>query len=152
MSRYPVIVQSTGKIKRGPVVEVPKREWTEPIPDELLADAERAGLVLDDNDHNVIAYLAGRKYSSAWGPAVEGHWFVQRLNEEAIRVVDRDAALRHAVTRISCSRCEDKPAEGVCCSSHGKVLCHGCYRRTHFVERCVANCTSCAAEGIPVHV
>lgn len=41
-------------------------------------------------------------------------------------------------------------ARGVCCSSHGDLLCHRCYRMTHFVEVCVAGCTACKAEGLPV--
>jgi hypothetical protein len=35
----------------------------------------------------------------------------------------------------------------VCCSSHRKALCHGCYRRTHFVEVC--GCQRCDCEGLP---
>lgn len=50
----------------------------------------------------------------------------------------------------ACSRCGERPAAGTCCSSHGKQLCHGCYRRTHFVEVCAAGCPLCAAEGLPV--
>ncbi len=49
----------------------------------------------------------------------------------------------------SCARCS-KAAAGTCCSSHGKKLCHLCYRRTHFVEVCVEGCRECAAEGLPV--
>ncbi|MFF0821186.1 hypothetical protein ACFYUR_12445 [Micromonospora haikouensis] len=50
-----------------------------------------------------------------------------------------------------CVRCTTTAAaDGVCCSSHGKRLCHLCYRRTHFVEVCVAGCQQCAAEGLPV--
>lgn len=58
---------------------------------------------------------------------------------------------RFTVTEIvPCSRCETTTARpGVCCSSHGKRLCHLCYRRTHFVEVCVAGCKDCAAENLP---
>lgn len=48
-----------------------------------------------------------------------------------------------------CERCDEKPGE-TCCSSHGKHLCHGCYRRTHFVEVCVEGCSACGREGLPV--
>jgi hypothetical protein len=48
----------------------------------------------------------------------------------------------------ACERCASRAAVGRCCSSHGKNLCHGCYRRTHFVEVCVAGCALCAAEGL----
>jgi hypothetical protein len=48
-----------------------------------------------------------------------------------------------------CIRCNDVAATGPCCSSHGKALCHRCYRRTHFVEVCVAGCSDCAREGLP---
>ncbi|MEV5819239.1 hypothetical protein AB0L22_08700 [Micromonospora haikouensis] len=52
-----------------------------------------------------------------------------------------------------CVRCAaTAAADGVCCSSHGKHLCHLCYRRTHFVEVCVAGCTQCTAEGLPVRL
>lgn len=49
-----------------------------------------------------------------------------------------------------CIRCLVQPFAGVCCSAHNKQLCHLCYRRTHFVEVCVAGCSECAAEGLPV--
>lgn len=48
-----------------------------------------------------------------------------------------------------CINCSTKPGE-TCCSSHGKHLCHRCYRRTHFVEVCIAGCKDCAREGLPV--
>jgi hypothetical protein len=49
-------------------------------------------------------------------------------------------------------RCEHCPAAstGVCCSSHGKTLCHRCYRQTHFVEVCVDGCRDCDREGLPL--
>src|SRR6266542_3101614 len=39
-----------------------------------------------------------------------------------------------------CERCGDVAdySTPTCCSSHGKVLCHRCYKRTHFVDIC--NC------------
>lgn len=49
-----------------------------------------------------------------------------------------------------CVRCHETPATGTCCSSHGKQLCHRCYRRTHYVEVCVAGCADCAVEGLDV--
>lgn len=49
-----------------------------------------------------------------------------------------------------CDRCSDKPSRGRCCSSHGKQLCHGCYRRTHFVELCVEGCSLCRDECLPI--
>lgn len=48
----------------------------------------------------------------------------------------------------ACIRCWMKPSAGLCCSSHKRALCHGCYRRTHFVEICVPGCTGCEAEGL----
>lgn len=55
----------------------------------------------------------------------------------------------------ACLRCEGKPADSICCSSHARELCHGCYRRTHFVEICGVpvegggrRCSKCAAEGL----
>lgn len=55
------------------------------------------------------------------------------------------------VARVQvCQRCGTTPAAGTCCSSHGKHLCHLCYRRTHFAELCVAGCQQCAVEGLPV--
>ena len=50
----------------------------------------------------------------------------------------------------ACEFCGENATEQPCCSSHGKTLCHRCYRRTHFVEVCVAGCKDCAAQGLPV--
>lgn len=48
-----------------------------------------------------------------------------------------------------CVRCLTAAATGECCSSHGRKLCHACYRRTHFSEICVVGCSLCIAEGLP---
>lgn len=53
-----------------------------------------------------------------------------------------------AVTLPPCIRCRTAESTGTCCSTHGKLLCHRCYRRTHFVERCAAGCERCAREGL----
>lgn len=53
-------------------------------------------------------------------------------------------------TTALCIRCKTTPADQLCCSSHNALLCHGCYRRTHFVEVCVAGCTACARENLPL--
>jgi hypothetical protein len=49
-----------------------------------------------------------------------------------------------------CVRCDQVVADGLCCSSHEHELCHGCYRRTHFVEVCVEGCTDCVRESLPL--
>jgi hypothetical protein len=49
----------------------------------------------------------------------------------------------------ACQRCSLVPLTGSCCSAHGSRLCHGCYRRTHFVEICTPGCSACASEGLP---
>ena len=49
-----------------------------------------------------------------------------------------------------CVRCKIQPNDGECCSTHRHALCHRCYRRTHFVEVCIAGCDSCAREGLPL--
>jgi hypothetical protein len=85
------------RIKRGRISAVAERTWTEPIPDEFLAALDAAGLIVDDNDHNVIVYRAGHKYGSVWGPAVEGHWFAHRDGSDPTRVPDRDSGLRHVL-------------------------------------------------------
>lgn len=44
---------------------------------------------------------------------------------------------------MTCTRCGN-PADHTtetCCSSHNRVLCHMCYRITHWVEIC--NCPKC---------
>ena len=87
----------TDRIKRGRISAVAGRTWTEPSPDEFLTAIEAAGLVVDDNDHNVIVYRAGRKYGSVWGPAIEGHWFAYRNGCDPLRVPDRDGGLRHVL-------------------------------------------------------
>lgn len=91
--RYPTKVQSNGKLKRGPVVSVPDRKYSEPIPDEVIAAIDAAGLVVDDNDLAYTVYDAGRGIAAVWGPAVEGHWFVRLGAAEASRKSTRDAAL-----------------------------------------------------------
>lgn len=58
------------------------------------------------------------------------------------------AAVRQSTPTAGCVRCPT-PAQGVCCSSHGKALCHRCYRLTHFVEVCAEGCKACQAEGLP---
>jgi hypothetical protein len=83
------------KIKRGPLVAVSRRIYTDPIPDELVQVAETAGLTLDDEDHHVIAYRDGKKCGTVWGPSVEGEWFAYRDGSAAVRVPTRDDALRH---------------------------------------------------------
>lgn len=50
----------------------------------------------------------------------------------------------------TCIRCKTTPADALCCSSHNALLCHRCYRRTHFVEVCIAGCADCAREGLAV--
>lgn len=49
---------------------------------------------------------------------------------------------------LTCIRCKGIESAGLCCSSHNAALCHRCYRRTHFVERCATGCESCAQEGL----
>lgn len=45
---------------------------------------------------------------------------------------------------------DGQPADALCCNAHKALLCHRCYRITHFVEVCVAGCTACAREDLPV--
>ncbi|MFE9955875.1 hypothetical protein [Micromonospora sp. NPDC005299] len=49
-----------------------------------------------------------------------------------------------------CVRCANALSTGQCCSAHNKRLCHLCYRLTHWVEVCTADCPACAAENLPV--
>jgi hypothetical protein len=51
---------------------------------------------------------------------------------------------------MTCIRCRTTESAGLCCSSHKAALCHGCYRRTHFVEICVEGCSDCTREGLSV--
>src|SRR5689334_3624754 len=83
------------------VVAVNRRTYSEPIPDHFLPEFEAAGLVVDDNDSEVIVYRDGRKVGAAWGPAVEGHWFAYAGTTTAVRVADRDMALRHVIDEIN---------------------------------------------------
>lgn len=49
----------------------------------------------------------------------------------------------------ACALCKVADAVGgLCCEAHGALLCHGCYRRTHFVEVCTFGCVACAREGL----
>jgi hypothetical protein len=69
-------------------------------------------------------------------------------DDEAVAVIKADREAR--TEKTSCARCATTTAAGTCCTSHNKALCHLCYRRTHWVEVCVAGCPQCAAEGLPV--
>ncbi|MFI1194036.1 hypothetical protein ACH4T9_12375 [Micromonospora sp. NPDC020750] len=71
-------------------------------------------------------------------------------DDEATAVITADRASQDAKRAAACIRCTTTAAVGTCCTSHDKKLCHLCYRRTHFVEVCVAGCPACAAEGLPV--
>jgi hypothetical protein len=74
----------------------------------------------------------------------------RHLIDEEIEVRQAVARMERSAAKPGCWRCETTPAAGTCCSSHQKDLCHLCYRRTHFVEVCVAGCSECAAENLPV--
>jgi hypothetical protein len=104
MTTYVTKVQSNGKLKRGPCVSVPNREWSEPIPDELLTLIDAAKLVVDDNDHDYIVYYDGKETGVAWGPSVEGEWFVRSLGADARRVPTRDGALTVLVAEALSAR------------------------------------------------
>lgn len=84
-------------IKRGPLVAVRDRHYSEPIPDEFLPLFEAAQLRVDDNDHHVTLYRGGCNYSFVWGPSVEGQWFARHNSDNGVRVADRDAGLRWAL-------------------------------------------------------
>lgn len=93
-----------GHDHKATLVAVASRRWSDPIPDEFLPLFEAAGLVVDDNDHYVIGYLAGHKMGAVWGPAVEGHWFAYYGQTEPVGVANRDAGLRHWLDAEGASR------------------------------------------------
>jgi hypothetical protein len=113
MTDYTTKVQSNGKLKRGPVVEVAKRDYSRPFPDDLLKLADQSSLRLDDNDHTVTVYFSGVKQAAIWGPAVEGEWFAQHHGEtQAVRVPTRDLALARIIGLIAEERADrDSGAE-----------------------------------------
>lgn len=91
---------TTEKIKRGvkhpaTVVAVKKRRYSKPIPDDFLPRFEAAGLIVDDNDHNVTVYRDGRPIGRVWGPAADGSraWFASCNGSATIRVCTRDDGL-----------------------------------------------------------
>lgn len=47
----------------------------------------------------------------------------------------------------TCERCGEVTDEGSCCSAHNNLLCHRCYRWTHYVEVC--GCAACVRDRIP---
>lgn len=49
---------------------------------------------------------------------------------------------------MKCIRCKVTEGDSLCCSSHNALLCHRCYRRTHFVDICIEGCPDCAREGL----
>lgn len=52
------------------------------------------------------------------------------------------------MSALACTRCDMAGAVALCCTGHGKQLCHRCYRVTHFVEICSPSCPDCAREGL----
>jgi hypothetical protein len=97
---YVTETQSNGKIKRGPMVSVPERNYSQPVPDEILARIEDAQLVLDDNDHTYTLYFNGKCVGVVWGPSADGNdsWFYRIGGmPEAIKVIGRDTALNAAL-------------------------------------------------------
>jgi hypothetical protein len=76
------------------------------------------------------------------------------LTGDGVRVTpvqELDGSLTLNPVDVACERCQTTTAtDDPCCSSHSKALCHLCYRRTHFVEVCVAGCLGCASQGLPV--
>ncbi|MCW6003926.1 hypothetical protein K1W54_04920 [Micromonospora sp. CPCC 205371] len=84
-------------VQRGPVHEVAERQYSDPIPDDLLPLIEQAGLIVHDHDDHVTAYRNDRMVGCVWGPAVEGEWFGHREGSNPVRLPDRIAALRFMV-------------------------------------------------------
>jgi hypothetical protein len=96
---YTTTKQSNGKLKRGPMVSVPTREYSKPVPDSILELIDSGLLVLDDNDHGYTIYHDGHAVAFAWGPSVEDEWFyrIGHKPEDAHRVPARDDALKAAL-------------------------------------------------------
>jgi hypothetical protein len=133
--------------------------------DCLANDSEQAALVRAmDDGQPIVAH--GKRHLN-----IEGTWmaetdfcYVQGHDGLPDAVDGYFPVGRHAIGwdvgggmdieiyNIGCERCKATPAASVCCSAHGKKLCHLCYRRTHFVGVCVEGCQECAAEGLPVNL
>jgi hypothetical protein len=99
-TQYVTRTQSNGKLKRGPMVSVPERNYSEPVPDEIVARVDDALLVLDDNDHAYTLYFDGRPVAVVWGPSADGDdsWFYRAGGKpEGRKVVGRDHALNAAL-------------------------------------------------------
>lgn len=99
-TRYVTKPQSNGKLKRGPMVSVRERNYSEQVPDDLLRMLDARQLVLDDNDHSYTVYFDGKATGVIWGPSADGDdsWFYRIGGmEQATRVVGRDTALRAAI-------------------------------------------------------
>jgi hypothetical protein len=112
-------------------------------------DEVRLGQVWADNDRR----CAGRRLRvvglDSDPPTPRSSATVVRVDATGRQVADRRIRIRvdrfrptstgyRLVSQPPCERCGEQADHdtATCCSSHGKVLCHRCYRRTHFVERC----------------
>ncbi|MGK5677613.1 hypothetical protein [Actinoplanes sp. URMC 104] len=97
MTTYATKKESDGYLKRGPMVSVPHRKLTRPVPDVILARLDEAGLTMFDKDHSYALHHGGRLMATVRS-AGGGDWIVRRPGEpgEAVRS-DRDQALNDAL-------------------------------------------------------
>jgi hypothetical protein len=55
--------------------------------------------VLSGEDEFTVS-LNGRTLAAGWGPGVDGHWYARVLNNEPVKVADRNEAFAHAMQAI----------------------------------------------------
>jgi len=102
----------------------------------------RRGIVVGAYGSDIAVILAG----SGTSTPVDARW------RTVYHTPDGDVSFDGAA-KTTCESCDQTvPTVSVCCSSHQTSLCHGCYRRSHFVERCVEGCVACADEGLPARM
>ena len=92
----------------------------------------------------------------SWADPADGHVYLTLTADAIAALIERGAHESSGGERgtddthrcMACGAVRRTVRE--CCSAHGNSLCHGCYRRTHFVELCIPDCRDCLDEGLPV--
>jgi hypothetical protein len=107
------------------------------------------GMRITASGHGAVIFGAAETYLAVIFTATGTGGFVDARREITYHTPDGDVTPANTAS-TTCARCGQSRRTGsICCSSHVKSLCHGCYRRSHLVELCAEGCVPCAEEGLP---
>lgn len=113
--------------------------------DQQLADLAAAGRITADDVATVQKF---REFLAHVGPASGPLTEEQRaFRRHCHSDPEWRAYLGIANTCMRCGSVADHDTD-VCCSAHGKKLCHACYRQTHFVEICGCGRPACIGQAV----